>query len=168
VEVMAGDTLPTYGQSQGIALSEAKNFTAFTLSAMVLGYILGIIAIPKFISQSKALTYSAIIGVIFSILAVFTSGYTSVLFIALLGLANALVWPAVWPLAIHGLGEFTKTGAALLVMAIAGGALLPLLYGKLADTPAIGHQQAYWIMVPCYLFILYYSLKGHKLTSWKA
>ena len=119
-------------------------------------------SIPKFISQAKALAVSAIIGILFSIAVVFTHGYYSVLFIALLGLANALMWPAIWPLAIHGLGKFTKTGSALLIMAIAGGATLPLLYGKLADVPSIGHQQAYWIMVPCYLFILFYSIKGYK------
>lgn len=167
VEVMAGDTIGTYGQSQGIALSEAKNFTAFTLTAMVIGYIIGIFTIPKIISQSKALAISAVVGIIFTALAVNTSGYVSVLFIALLGLANALMWPAIWPLAIHGLGKFTKTGSALLIMAIAGGALLPLLYGRLADLEFIGHQQAYWIMVPCYLFILFYALKGHKMNAVK-
>ena len=166
-EVIAGDTIGNYGQSQGIPLSEAKNFTAYTLTAMVIGYILGIICIPRFISQSKALAASAVVGIIFSLLVVFTSGYTSVLFVALLGLANALVWPAVWPLAIHGLGQFTKTGSALLIMAIAGGALLPLLYGRLADIEGIGTRQAYWILVPCYLFIWFYSVKGYKMAAWK-
>lgn len=166
VEVMAGDTIGTYGQSQGIALSEAKNFTSYTLAAMVIGYIIGILTIPKYIAQSRALAISAVIGVVFSLIAISTSGYTSVLFIALLGFANALVWPAIWPLAIHGLGKFTKTGAALLVMAIAGGAVLPLLYGRLADVPAVGPTQAYWVMVPCYLMILFYSVRGHKMKSW--
>ncbi len=168
VEVMAGDTIGTFGQSQGIALSEAKNFTSYTLVAMVIGYIIGIVSIPKLISQSKALAISAVVGVIFSIIAINTNGYTSVLFIALLGLANALMWPAIWPLAIHGLGKYTKTGSALLIMAIAGGATLPLIYGSLADISFIGHQKAYWIMVPCYLFILFYSVKGYKIRSWKA
>jgi MFS transporter, FHS family, L-fucose permease len=167
VEVMAGDTIGTYGQSQGIGLSIAKNFTAYTLIAMVIGYILGIATIPKLISQSKALGLSAIIGVIFSIIAITTHGYTSVMFIALLGLANALMWPAIWPLAINGLGKYTKTGSAMLIMAIAGGAVLPLIYGRLADIEFIGHQQAYWIMVPCYLFILFYSIRGHKITAWQ-
>ena len=166
VEVLAGDTIGTYGQSQNIPLSEAKNFTAYTLTAMVIGYIIGIFAIPKLISQEKALAASSIVGVLFTVAAINTSGYTSVLFIALLGLANALVWPAIWPLAINGLGRFTKKGSALLVMAIAGGALLPLLYGRLADMPSVGHQQAYWIMVPCYLFILFYSIKGYKISKW--
>jgi glucose/galactose transporter len=167
VEVMAGDTIGSYGQSQGILLSETKNFTAYTLTAMVIGYIIGIFSIPKLISQSKALAISAVVGILFSIVAIVTHGYTSVLFIALLGLANALMWPAIWPLAIDGLGKFTKTGSALLIMAIAGGATLPLLYGKLADVPSIGHQEAYWIMVPCYIFILFYSIKGYKILNWK-
>lgn len=161
-EVIAGDTIGTFGQSQGIPLSEAKHFTSYTLSAMVIGYILGIAAIPKFISQDKALAISAIVGIVFSIIAITTSGYTAVLFIALLGLANALMWPAIWPLAIESLGKFTKTGSALLIMAIAGGALLPLVYGSLADIPSIGQKNAYWVLVPCYLFILFYAVKGHK------
>lgn len=166
VEVMAGDTIGMYGQSQGIALSEAKNFTAFTLIAMVIGYIIGIITMPKYISQSKALAISAVVGIVLSIAAICTHGYVSVLFIALLGLANALMWPAIWPLAIHGLGRFTKTGSAMLIMSIAGGALLPLLYGRLADLACIGHQKAYWIMVPCYIFILFYSIKGSKMKHY--
>jgi fucose permease len=163
---MAGDTIGTYGQSQGIALSQAKNFTALTLSAMVIGYIIGILTIPKIISQSKALAISAITGVTFSIVAIHTHGYTSVLFIALLGLANALMWPAIWPLAIGGLGKYTKIGSAMLIMAIAGGAILPLLYGRLADLSFIGHRMAYWIMVPCYFYILFYSIKGYRITKW--
>ena len=166
VEVMAGDTIGNYGQSQGIALSEARYFTSCTLVAMIVGYVTGIIAIPKFISQSKALAISAVAGVVFSIIAIMTSGYTSVLFIALLGLSNALMWPAIWPLAIDGLGKFTKTGSALLIMSIAGGAVLPLLYGRLADISFIGTRQAYCILLPAYLFILYYSVKGHKVKSW--
>jgi fucose permease len=84
----------------------------------------------------------------------------TVLFVALLGLANALVWPAMWPLALNGLGRFTKTGSAMLVMAIAGGALIPLTYGKLAVT--FSTQSAYWICVPAYLIIMYYAFIGHK------
>jgi glucose/galactose transporter len=168
VEVMAGDTIGIYGKSLGIPLSETKNFTAFTLISMIVGYVIGIAAMPRYISQAKALAISAITGVLFSILSIFSHGYVSVLFIALLGLSNALMWPAIWPLAIHGLGRFTKTGSALLIMAIAGGALLPLLYGRLSDCKAIGNQQAYWILVPCYLFILFYSTKGYSMKRWKA
>ncbi len=165
-EVIAGDTIGNFGISQGIAIADAKYFTSYTLVAMVIGYIIGIVAIPKYISQNAALAGSAIIGIIFSVLEIQTTGYTAVLFIALLGLANALMWPAIWPLAINGLGKFTRTGAALLIMAIAGGALLPLGYGYLADLESIGIQNAYWILVPCYLFILFYSRVGFRMKSW--
>jgi FHS family L-fucose permease-like MFS transporter len=161
VEVMAGDTIISYGASQGIALSTAKFFTTCTLFAMLLGYIIGIVCIPKIFSQEKALRYCAILGILFSLTAVFTEGYISVLFIALLGLANSLMWPALWPLAIADLGRFTKIGSSLLIMAIAGGALIPLLYGRLADL--LNPHQAYWILVPCYVFILYYAVAGYKV-----
>lgn len=161
VEVIAGDTIISYGKSVGIEFSISRYFTIATLVCMLIGYIVGIFMIPKYLSQSVALKLCAIVGVVFSVLAIVTSGYVSVAFIALLGLANSLIWPAMWPLAIGGLGRFTKTGSALMVMAIAGGAIVPLLYGSLSES--IGTQQAYWIMVPCYLFILFYAVKGHKI-----
>lgn len=161
VEVMAGDTIISYGASQGIALSTAKYFTTGTLVAMIIGYIIGIICIPKYFTQDNALKVSAIMGLAFSIAAILSQGIISVLFIALLGLANSLMWPAIWPLAIADLGRFTKVGSSLLIMALAGGALIPLLYGRLADV--FNPQQAYWILVPCYLFIAYYATKGHKI-----
>jgi len=161
VEVMAGDTVISYASAQGIPLSTAKFFTTYTLVSMIVGYVIGILCIPKYFSQQTALKFSAVLGVILSIAAILSDGYVSVLFISLLGLANSLMWPAIWPLAITGLGRFTKTGASLLIMGISGGALLPLLYGYLTD--AVNAQQAYWIMVPCYLFILYYATYGYKL-----
>lgn len=163
VEVMAGDTIILYGLSQNIPLDTARTFTTFTLLAMVAGYIIGIVTIPKFISQSKALAVSAVLGVLFALAAIFTSGLTSVAFIALLGLANAIMWPAIFPLAIADLGKFTKAGSALLIMGIAGGALVPLLYGRFVES--IGNQQAYWLMVPIYLFILFFAVKGHKIRN---
>jgi glucose/galactose transporter len=161
VEVMAGDTIISYGKSLGIELSIARYFTQATLACMLIGYVVGIATIPKYISQDAALKFSAIIGVAFTLLAVFSSGVVSVAGIALLGLANALMWPAIFPLAIEGLGKFTKTGSALLIMGIAGGAILPLVYGKLSES--MGTQQAYWLMVPCYIYIFYFATKGHKV-----
>ncbi len=163
-EVIAGDTIIRYGIQLGIPIAEAKVFTTYTLIAMVVGYILiGIILIPKVITQRTALKLSAIMGVIFTLLAIYTQGKTSVLFVALLGFANALVWPAMWPLALHDLGKFIKTGSSILIMMIAGGALLPLLWGRLIDIFPDSPQNAYWICVPCYLVILYYSIWGYKV-----
>ena len=97
--------------------------------------------------------------------AIFSEPMLSVTFVALLGFANALVWPAIWPLAIHDLGRFIKTGSAMLIMAIAGGAILPLIWGKLADVYT--SQFAYWMLIPPYVFILLYATRWHKLRSWK-
>ncbi|RNI22546.1 sugar MFS transporter [Rufibacter latericius] len=163
VEVMAGDTVISYASSQGIPLEEASRFTTFTLWAMIAGYIIGIIAIPKYLSQHKALQICAVLGVVFTLMAIFTEGYVSVLSISLLGLANSLMWPAIFPLAIADLGRFTKMGSSLLIMGIAGGALLPLLYGFLADL--VNPQQAYWMMVPCYVFIWYFAAIGYKIRT---
>jgi FHS family L-fucose permease-like MFS transporter len=181
VEVIAGDSIIRYGQSIGIAMDSAKYFTSLTLLSMILGYLMGIIFIPKYLSQSSALKICTILGVIFSLGAIITPAHlvftmsfidimtfkpielvlpVTVLFVALLGLANALVWPAMWPLALNGLGRFTKTGSAMLIMAIAGGALLPLVYGKLAVN--FSTQSAYWICVPSYFVIMYYAFIGHK------
>tara|TARA_R110000868_G_scaffold137897_2_gene351576 strand:+ start:1408 stop:2739 length:1332 start_codon:yes stop_codon:yes gene_type:complete len=177
-EVIAGDTIIAYGISIGIPATEAKFFTTFTLMAMVATYALGVFLIPKYISQALALRTSAILGILFTFCIVFTSGFTSVLFVAGLGIANALVWPAVWPLTLKGLGKFTKTASALLIMAISGGAIIPPLYGRLVDgnrmdliaqgmNDAMASAQAatkgYWILLPCYLIILYYAFSGHKL-----
>jgi len=177
-EVIAGDSIIAYGLSIGISADEASKFTSYTLGAMVFMYALGVLLIPKFISQGFALRISAALGIIFSICILMTTGFTSVLFVAALGIANALVWPAVWPLTLHGLGKFTKTGSALLVMAISGGAIIPPLYGRIvdsgkhelmasgiaeADAMASAANSSYWILIPCYAIILYYSIWGHKL-----
>ena len=182
VEVIAGDTIIRYGMSLGIPVESAKYYTSMTLLGMILGYTLGIIFIPKILSQVNALKISALAGLVLSVLAILIpSTYViniyfidittfsrieillplTVLFVTALGIANALVWPAIWPLALEGLVNLTKTGSGLLIMAIAGGAILPLAYGKLADL--FSTQSAYWICVPAYIFILFYSITGYKL-----
>ena len=178
VEVVAGDTIIQYGISLGLPTAKAKFFTSFTLLAMIGTYALGVVLIPKIISQKTALTLSAVLGILLTICVVFTTGFTSVLFVAALGIANALVWPAIWPLALNGLGKFTKTGSALLIMAISGGAVIPPLYGHFVDSnresliangvetvkaTAEAATSGYWVLLPCYLIILYYALSGHKL-----
>jgi fucose permease len=184
VEVIAGDTIIRYGQSLNIDMSSAKYFTSLTMLGMIIGYIMGIILIPKLLSQVNALRISAVLGIIFTIGAIMTPSSTqmtmpfrdlvtfdavtltipvTVLFVALMGLANALVWPSMWPLALNGVGKFTKTASALLIMSVVGGALIPLLYGKLADI--FNTQSAYWVCLPCYLILLYYSLHGYRLKG---
>jgi len=181
VEVMAGDTIGLYGSSLHVA--NFSSLTSYTMVFMVLGYIIGVTCIPRFITQEQALIGSAfagiacVIGVIFgstesTSVATLLWGWTgipvipnTVTFVAMMGLAHALVWPSIWPLALADLGKFTAQGSALLIMGISGGAILPLMYGKLAHVT--GHTQfAYVIALPCYLFILFYALKGHKLRRW--
>lgn len=164
-EVIAGDTIIRYGQSLDIPMATAKNFTSYTMISMLVGYVAGIILIPRYVSQHKALQASAILGLVFTLAAIFTNGFVSVFFIAILGLANALVWPAVWPLAIEGLGKHIKTGSALMVMAISGGAILPLIWGKLSDV--FDSQTAYYVLIPSYLFILFFATIGYKIKDWK-
>jgi glucose/galactose transporter len=179
VEVVAGDTIIRYGDSLGIAMESAKYFTSLMLIFMVMGYFVGVALIPKFLSQRAALVACSVTGIIFTLIAVFVPSQWqfslpfvdlttfnhinliipySVLFVALLGFANSLVWPAIWPLALDGVGKFTKTASALLIMAIAGGATIPLAYGYLAEK--IGTQNAYWIAIPCYLIILAFALNS--------
>ncbi|MFT6901418.1 MAG: FHS family L-fucose permease-like MFS transporter [Colwellia sp.] len=182
VEVIAGDTIGTFALSLGV--ENYSVMTSYTMICMVVGYILGIFLIPRFISQQKALTVSAILGLLLSLGVVFgdNNSYAianavlipfggaqlpdTLLLIAFLGLANAIVWPAVFPLALSGMGKLTSVGSALLVMGISGGAFGPLFWG-LASGSSFGQQGGYIVMLPCYAFILFYALKGHKMKSWK-
>lgn len=161
VEVMAGDIIQIYGTSIGIKLSVAKHFTTYTMIGMLAGYLLSIMLIPKIIKQESALKYSAILGILFTIGAIFSKGYFSITFIALLGFANAAIWPAIWPLAIDGLGKHIKMGSALLVIGIGGGAILPKIWASVGEST--GYQNAFWILVPCYLFLLFFAVRGHKI-----
>lgn len=181
VEVIAGDTIGMFALSLGVKHYTAM--TSYTMASMVLGYILGILLIPRVLSQQRALAISAVLGSLLTLAIVFGDTSSSaiaqrvlvpyggaalpdtLLLIAALGLANAVVWPAVWPLALSGLGSLTGIGSALLIMSIAGGAVGPLCWG-LASGTALGQQGAYIVMLPCYLFILFYAIKGHTLTRW--
>jgi len=177
-EVIAGNTIVSYGISLGVPINSAKTYTTMVMIAMLIGYVLGILLIPKVLSFRTVLSVSAILGVVFTISAMIIPTHLtmilplvdirlpfSILFIALLGLSNSMIWPAIWPLAIHNLGRFLKLGSAMMIMAIAGGAILPLLWGYLSDVWSEKH--AYWMLVPCYLIILYYSLYGYKVRYWK-
>lgn len=161
VEVMAGDAIGTYGKGFDISTDETKYFTSFTLVAMLIGYVIGLFTIPKFISQQGALKISAILGIIFTVGAFFTKGYISVGFVAALGLANALMWPAIFPLGISGLGKFTEKGSAIMIMGIAGGAVIPKIFASLKED--YDFQLVFFlVMIPCYIYILYYAAKGYK------
>jgi MFS transporter, FHS family, L-fucose permease len=163
VEVIAGDTIVLYGQALHFPIQTARFFASLTLAAMVLGYVCGIILIPKRLSQQRALAWSAAAGMVLTVAITLTHGMPSVLFVASLGFANAVLWPAIFPIALTGLGEHTKTGAAIMIMAIVGGAVVPPCYGLLARF--IGNQMAYLALVPMYAVMVTYALYAHRRTS---
>jgi glucose/galactose transporter len=162
VEVISYDTFTGFGEALGYPLATAKSFATYTGYGLLIGYVVGIIAIPKFISQQKALTILTVLSIVFVLVSMFTKGDIAIYSFAVLGFTNSVVWPAIWPLAIHHLGKFTKTGSALLIMGIVGGAVLPPLYGKFSEFLG-SRQMAYSMMIPCYVFILYFAWSGHKL-----
>jgi glucose/galactose transporter len=161
MEVMAGDAIGVYGQALGLPLDAVKHFTTFTMIAMLVGYLVGLVLIPRFISQQRYLAVSAVLGVLLAFGAWATTGYASVAFVAALGFANAMMWPAIFPLAIKGLGVHTEFGSALLIMGIVGGALIPQIFFHIAETMPL--QRAFLlVMVPGYAYILFYGLFGHR------
>lgn len=173
-QVIAIDTVIPYANSFGIGLMEAKVFPSYTLAFTILGYLIGISLIPKVISQVNVLRICTLLGTVFTLLIIVTSGQVTILgitsdvsiwFVVLLGLANSLVWAGIWPLALDGLGRFTKLGASIMIMGLCGNAIMPLAYGAIAD--AVNVQQAYWVLFPCYLYLVFYAVHGHKIRRWK-
>ena len=172
-QVIAIDTIIGYADSMHISLMEAKVFPSYTLAATICGYILGIVCIPRFISQVNALRLCTLLGTAFTLLIIFANGQVtlfghaadiSIWFVVLLGLANSLVWAGIWPLALDGLGRFTKLGASVMIMGLCGNAIMPLFYGHFADVYDL--RNAYWVLFPCYLYLVFYAFFGHKIRRW--
>lgn len=172
-QVIAIDTIIGYASSMGMNLLEAKVFPSYTLTAAICGYIAGIVLIPKLISQTNMLKVCTLAGILLTLLIICISSSVSWLnhetdisiwFIVCLGAPNALVWAGIWPLALEGLGRYTKDGSGLLIMGLCGNAILPLIYGALADVFDV--RQAYWVLFPCYLYLVFYAFKGHKIRNW--
>lgn len=172
-QVISIDTVISYAGSMNINLLEAKTFPSYTLAATICAYIIGIICIPKFFSQANAFRFCTILGLVLTFLIIFARGQVTLLghtadisiwFVVLLGLANALVWPGIWVMALEGLGRFTKVGASVLVMGLVGNAMLPLVYGHFADI--LNERYAYVVLFPCYLYLFYYAFFGHRVRRW--
>ena len=173
-QVIAIDTIIGYAGSMNIQLLEAKVFPSYTLFATICGYIIGIIIIPRFISQVNALRVCTFLGTIFTLLIIYSHGTVnflghttdiSIWFVVLLGLANSLIWASIWPLALDSLGKFTKLGASILIMGLCGNAIMPLFYGYFADIYNV--RTAYWVLFPCYMFLVFYAVYGHRIRHWK-
>ena len=172
-QIIAIDTIIRYAQGMGLNLMDAKVFAPYVLSATMIGYLFGMSCIPRLLSQTNALKICTTTGLILSFCVLFMPGQMmfkgsqisiSIWFIVLMGLPNALIYAGIWPLAIRNLGKFTKVGASLLVMGLCGNAITPIIYGRLADS--FGMRLAYWVLVPCFLYLIFYAFYGHKITSW--
>jgi glucose/galactose transporter len=172
-QVIAIDTVISYANSMNVPLLEAKAFPSYTLAATVCGYLLGIVLIPRFIRQVNALRFCTTLGTFFTLLIIYAHGDVtifghrtdvSIWFVVLLGFANSLIWAGIWPLALDGLGKFTKIGASVMIMGLCGNAIMPLVYGYFADELSL--RLAYWVLFPCYLYLVFYAMYGHKIRRW--
>ena len=172
-QVVAIDTIISYAGSMGVGLLDAKFFPSYTLGATILGYLLGIVLIPRYISQKNALIVCTVLGLILSFGVIFAHTNISLLghnaglsiwFLASLGLPNSLIYAGIWPHAIRNLGRFTKIDSSMLVMALCGNAILPLVYGKLADITSL--QTGYWVLIPCYIYLIWYAVFGYRIMNW--
>ncbi|RRB01087.1 sugar MFS transporter [Larkinella rosea] len=172
--VIAIDTVIGYAGSMGIPLTKARPFPSFTLLATMIGYCTGIVLIPRFFSQLSIFRACTVLGTALSLGILFAKADISLLgyqsdvslwLVVLLGLANSLIWAGIWPLALDNLGKFTKLGASILIMGLCGQAIMPLIYGYLAD--AYDHRFAYVILLPCYAYLIFYAFKGYRIQSWK-
>jgi len=172
-QVISIDTVISYAGTMNLNLIEAKVFPSYTLTAQICAYLIGIVFIPKFFSQLTALRVSTILGIILTLLIIYAKGQVSFLghtndislwFVVMLGLANSLVWAGIWPLALDGLGRFTKIGASLMVMGLAGNAILPMVYGYFVDM--FNARDAYWVLFPCYMYLVFYAFRGYSLRKW--
>lgn len=173
-QVIAIDTIIGYAESMNVDLIDAKHFPSYTLICTLTGYIIGVCLIPKIISQNRALRICTLLGLMLSIGVITLSKEVtfmgmqvniSICFLALLGLPNALIYAGIWPLAIHDLGRHTNLGSSLLVMALCGNAFLPMIYGAIADVYDV--RAGYWILIPCFIYLVFYSIYGYKINTWR-
>ena len=174
-QVVTVDTIVSYASSFGINMIDAKVFPTYTFALVILGNVLGALLIPKVISQTRMFQICCTLGLLLSIGVVwgtrtvnfmgFNAGM-SIWFLVGLGLANSLIYAGIWPLAIRNLGRFTKTGSSMLIMALFGNAVTPLIYGAIVDayTPKVAY---FWILLPCFLYLTWYAFWGYRITSWK-
>lgn len=173
-QVVAIDTIIGYAGDMGLDMIQAKAFPSYTLTFTLIGYLCGIILIPKYISQTRAFRFCVTLGLVLSLCVIFVDtpmtvgGHqvnASIMFLSALGLPNSLIYAGIWPLAIHNLGRHTKTGSSLLIMGLCGNAIMPQLYGLIADH--VNLRDAYWVLVPCFLYLMFYAFCGHKIQNWK-
>ena len=172
-QVTGINTIVLYGQSMGLPILEAKVFPSYILGLTMFGFLMGIVLIPKVINHLNILRVCTTSAIILTLCFFIFKGEISLLghradisiwFLVLLGLSNSLMWAGIWPLALDGLGRFTKMGGSILIMGLCGSAIVPMIYGYFADV--FNQHVAYWVLMPCYLYLAYYAYYGYSIRSW--
>ena len=172
-QVTGINTVIGYAQSLNLPLLEAKVFPSYILGITMFGFLSGIVLIPRFINHLNVLRVCTTSAIVLTLLffmvhsQVTFLGHTadlSIWFLVILGLSNSLMWSAIWPLALNGLGRFTKMGGSILIMGLCGSAIVPIVYGYFTDR--YNPHTAYWVLFPCYIFLVYYAYYGYRIKTW--
>ena len=158
-ETIVLGTLIDYAQE--LSLPHPETYSWITPISISIGYILGIILIPKYLSQTKALQICSFVALVGTALVVVLPGVYSIYSVGIMALGCSLMWPAFWPLALMDLGKYTKQGSSLLTMGLIGGAVITVLFGLIKDISDV--RYAYSICLISFAYILFYAFKGHKL-----
>jgi len=161
-EVAIGSFLVSFLAQENIAgLKEnvAAHYITYYFGGAMIGRFIGAAVMQK-LPAGKVLGFNATMAIILVIIAMSTSGQLAMWSILLVGLFNSIMFPTIFSLALNGLGKHTAQGSGILCLAIVGGAIVPLLQGALADS--VGVQLSYVLPILCYIFIVFYGLKGSK------
>lgn len=161
-EVSIGSILVNYFSQENIAgmTEESAGYyvSLYWMFAMI-GRFVGA-AVMLRIKPSFALTFNSVTAIALLLMTMTSSGSFAMWTILLVGLCNSIMFPTIFSIAVSGLGEHTSHGSGILCMAIVGGAVIPVIFGVLADS--IGVQMAFLLPALCYTYIAYYGLRSVK------
>lgn len=163
-QALSVNTIIGFAEELGFASTQV--FPSLTLACTLLGYLLGVILIPKYVSQSNMLRIVTCVGLLLSVLVIVLPARLAIWCLVLLGIPNSVIYAGIWPLAIHDLGKWTNLGSAILVMALCGSAILPLLYASCVDMSG-SIQASYWLLIPCFVYMIFYAFSGYRINVWR-
>ncbi len=164
-EVSIGSFLVNYfGQPEigGLTEKVAASFVAFYWGGAMVGRFIGSALLQK-MSTRGLLGICAVCAAALVAISMLTTGHTAMYSIILVGLFNSIMFPSIFTLGVAELGPLTGDGSGVMIMAIVGGAIIPVAQGWVADH--IGIHHAFFLPVICYLYILFFALSGSKPNS---
>ncbi len=164
-EVSIGSFLVNYFSQPeigGLTQKVAADFVAFYWGGAMVGRFIGSALLQK-IKTGNLLGLCAICAAGLVAISMFTTGHAAMYSIILVGLFNSIMFPSIFTLGVAELGPLTGDGSGIMIMAIVGGAIIPVAQGWIADR--IGIHRAFFLPVLCYLYILFYALSGSKPNS---